>query len=176
MRLLLLLLLFFGVTTASPAFARLDIRIDLSAQRMTVTRDGAKMAVWKISSGRDGYETPTGVFSVQRMDADHHSDEYDNAPMPFSIFFTNGVAIHGTYERGLGSPRSHGCVRLAVGNARQLFGWVEKYGARIEVDGYAGSSVIGNALIEDAAPRRKPKRRRTEDPYRDEFDQFYTQY
>ena len=63
---------------------------------MTVTDHAGKPHVWKISSGRPGFETPTGTFSVQRLDANHFSDEYDQAPMPYSIFFNEGLAIHGT--------------------------------------------------------------------------------
>lgn len=117
----------------APAQATVRISIDLSKQRLTAVRDG-ETVVWKISSGRRGYETPTGRYSVMRMEADHHSDEYDQAPMPYSIFFSpRGLAIHGSFERGLGSPRSHGCVRLSVGNAQKLFEWVERQGATIEI-------------------------------------------
>lgn len=122
---------------AGPAGAAMRIRIDLSAQRLEAVTPQGEAVSWKISSGRRGYETPTGTFSVMRMEADHYSDEYDQAPMPYAIFFSpRGLAIHGSYERGLGSPRSHGCVRLAVPNARQLFQWVEKHGgATIEISG-----------------------------------------
>jgi hypothetical protein len=102
---------------AAPALARVEIFVDLSRQRMTVKKPGGETLEWKVSSGRSGFETPTGVFNVQRMDAEHFSDEYDQAPMPYAIFFSRGLAIHGSYERGLGHPVSHGCVRLSVQNA-----------------------------------------------------------
>ncbi len=115
---------------ATHAQASMRITIDLSAQRLTAVRGDGETVVWKISSGRRGYETPTGHYSVMRMEADHHSDEYEQAPMPYAIFFSpRGLAIHGTFERGLGRPLSHGCVRLSVGNAQKLFEWVEQQGA-----------------------------------------------
>jgi len=119
------------------AAAKVEIRVDLTRQEMTVVKNHEKPIVWKISSGRSGFETPTGSFIVQRLDADHLSDEYDKAPMPYAIFFSRGLAIHGTYERGLGRPASHGCVRLSIGHARELFDWVEEYGASIDIDGVA---------------------------------------
>jgi len=122
----------------APAFARIAIFVDLSAQRMTVTNNGGETLVWKISSGREGFETPTGRFEVQRMDPDHYSEEYDQAPMPWSIFFSRGLAIHGSFERGLGRPRSHGCVRLSIPHARELYELVERYGATIEIAGETG--------------------------------------
>ena len=94
------------------------------------------------------------------MDADHFSDEYDQAPMPYAIFFSRGLAIHGTYQSGLGRPLSHGCVRLSVDHARELYEWVEQYGAsRIEISG-AATDVAG--LREEPAPRRKQARARRE--------------
>src|SRR5262245_53444172 len=75
-----------------------------------------------------GYDTPGGTFKPFRMEIDHYSDEYDNAPMPYSIFFTQtGNAIHGTYEqRNLGRAVSHGCVRLSVKNAATLWNLVKQ--------------------------------------------------
>jgi lipoprotein-anchoring transpeptidase ErfK/SrfK len=138
---------------AAPCQATVRIAIDLDAQRLTATRDDGSTVVWRISSGRPGYETPTGHYSVMRMEADHYSDEYDQAPMPYAIFFSpRGLAIHGSYERGLGRPRSHGCVRLSVANAQKLFGWVEKQGATIDI---YGDSDGGEIAVEDDGPRRR---------------------
>ncbi|GLI91514.1 L,D-transpeptidase [Methylocystis echinoides] len=140
---------------ASPCAATVRISIDLSRQRLTATRDGGETVVWKISSGRPGYETPSGRYQVMRMEADHYSDEYDQAPMPYAIFFSpRGLAIHGSFERGLGSPRSHGCVRLAVGNAEKLFEWVEAQGATIEIVGDTPATKPGR---ERRARRRAPE-------------------
>ncbi len=126
---------------AAPALARVEIFVDLSRQRMTVRKPDGEALVWKVSSGHSGFETPTGVFNVQRMDAEHFSDEYEQAPMPYAIFFSRGLAIHGSYERGLGRPLSHGCIRLSVQNARDLYSWVEQYGATISIAGSADEMV-----------------------------------
>lgn len=136
MNTLRLLLVAAGLLASASAQATVRISIDLSKQRLTAT-NGGETVMWKISSGRRGYETPTGRYSVMRMEVDHHSDEYEQAPMPYAIFFSpRGLAIHGSFERGLGSPRSHGCVRLSVGNAQRLFEWVERHGgATIEIVG-----------------------------------------
>jgi hypothetical protein len=152
-RILSLLLGLAGLSM--PAAAKVEIHVDLGRQRMTVVKNHEKPIVWKISSGRAGYETPTGSFIVQRMDAEHLSDEYDQAPMPYAIFFSRGLAIHGTYERGLGRPASHGCVRLSIDNARDLYDWVEQYGASIEIAGDAP------AFREVSDEDRKPPRRET---------------
>jgi len=105
------------------ALADLMINIDKSTQRMTVTVDGKQIYNWPVSTGGLGYDTPSGTFKPFRMEIDHYSDEYDNAPMPYSIFFTKtGVAVHGTYEqRNLGRAVSHGCVRLSEKNAATLW-------------------------------------------------------
>lgn len=148
--------LLFVLLAGTSCQAAMRIFIDLSKQRLTATRGDGETVVWKISSGRPGYETPTGRFSVMRMEADHYSDEYDQAPMPYAIFFSpRGLAIHGSFERGLGSPRSHGCVRLAVNNAQKLFEWVEAQGgASIEIAGETPA----------AASRRPRARRRPPEP------------
>ncbi|MGJ0507807.1 MAG: L,D-transpeptidase [Methylocystis sp.] len=144
-----------GLLVAAPCQAAVRISIDLAKQRLTATRGGGESVVWKISSGRPGFETPTGRYSVMRMEADHYSDEYDQAPMPYAIFFSpRGLAIHGSHERGLGSPRSHGCVRLSVGNAEKLFEWVEAQGgATIEI---VGDTPAGRSR-ERARARRAPQ-------------------
>ena len=79
------------------ANADLLIEIDKSTQRMTVTVDGAQLYKWPVSTGANGYDTPSGAFRPFRMEIDHTSDEFENAPMPYSIFFTmTGNAVHGT--------------------------------------------------------------------------------
>jgi lipoprotein-anchoring transpeptidase ErfK/SrfK len=90
------------VTSATlSANAKVMIYVDLDAQQMTVIKNNGETHVWKVSSGREGFETPTGLFSVQRLDVNHFSDEYDQSPMPYSIFFAQGLAIHGTNQGGL---------------------------------------------------------------------------
>jgi len=144
-----LLLVAACLLASASAQATVRISIDLSSQRLTATRDG-ETVVWRISSGRPGYETPTGRYSVMRLEPDHHSDEYEQAPMPYAIFFSpRGLAIHGTFERGLGSPRSHGCVRLSVANAQKLFEWVEQQGATIDIVGETRGA--GRGLHEEPA-------------------------
>jgi len=108
--------------------ANLLINVDKSAQRMTVTLDGNRLYEWPVSTGGGGYETPSGSFKPFRMEADHFSKEWDNAPMPHSIFFTQtGDAIHGTNEqRSLGRAVSHGCVRLSRKNAATLWDLVKR--------------------------------------------------
>jgi L,D-transpeptidase catalytic domain len=113
-----------------PARAEILITVDKNTQRMSVVRDGQSLYNWPVSTGRKGYATPSGSFTAFRMEADHHSDEWDDAPMPHSIFFTKiGHAIHGTFDtKNLGKPASHGCVRLSPANAATLFALVEREG------------------------------------------------
>lgn len=123
--------------------AEVVVRVDKDAQRMTVTVDGQERYAWAVSTGTSGYETPAGSFRPNRLVADHRSKEWDDAPMPHSIFFTEaGHAIHGSHAvRRLGSPASHGCVRLAPTHARALFALVRTEGmgnTRIEITGTEG--------------------------------------
>jgi len=121
-------MLALSLTTA--AQAAISITIDKNAQRMTVAVDGATRYVWPVSTGRPGYDTPNGTFKVNRMDADHQSQEWDGAPMPHTMFFDlRGHAIHGFSDvKHLGMPVSHGCVRLAPPNAATLFALVQSQG------------------------------------------------
>jgi hypothetical protein len=116
-----------GLALGQPAHAGILISVDKSTQRMTVTVDGRPRYNWPVSTGKPGYDTPNGTYRPFRMDIDHVSEEYGNAPMPYSIFFTTtGDAVHGTYERGLGRAASHGCVRLSVKNAAALWSLVKR--------------------------------------------------
>lgn len=119
------------IVLASPAMAGdVKIVIDISSQHMKVAVDGAPTYSFAVSTGRKGYRTPQGSYGVQRMYKSYHSKKYELAPMPYSIFFHGGYAIHGTNEvKRLGSPASHGCVRLAPGNARKLFNLVQQNGS-----------------------------------------------
>ncbi|MGU3286733.1 L,D-transpeptidase [Methylobacterium mesophilicum] len=127
--------------TASPA-ARADvlITVDKSAQRMEVSVDGQPRYTWPVSTGVEAYDTPSGSYRPFRMERSHFSKEWDDAPMPFAMFFTNqGHAIHGTnHVRSLGRAASHGCVRLSVRNAATLFNLVKAQGAgrtRVQIEG-----------------------------------------
>jgi hypothetical protein len=130
MRLALVSIVLLLGLAAAPAEASVLIRIDKSSQQMTVTVDGVPRWTWPVSTGRPGYDTPSGSFTAFRMEADHFSKEWDDAPMPHSIFFTpKGHAIHGYLDtRHIGSPASHGCVRLAPENAAKLYALVEEEG------------------------------------------------
>ena len=81
-----------AISFAATAQAAIVVNIDKSAQRMTVAVDGATRYVWPVSTGRAGYDTPNGTFRVNRMDADHLSQEWDNAPMPHTMFFDMQVS------------------------------------------------------------------------------------
>jgi hypothetical protein len=115
---------------ASAAYANIDIAIDKANQQMTVAVDGAQRYTWPVSTGRPGYDTPNGTFKVNRMDANHFSQEWDNAPMPHTMFFDlHGHAIHGFSDVAhLGLAVSHGCVRLNPANATVLFDLVKAEG------------------------------------------------
>jgi hypothetical protein len=115
---------------APAARADILINIDKSTQHMTVDVDGSQRYDWPVSTGRAGYDTPSGTFKPNRMDADHYSQEWDNAPMPHAIFIDlQGHAIHGFFDvKHLGLPVSHGCIRLSPDHAATLFDLVKKEG------------------------------------------------
>lgn len=116
-----------AMSTAAVA-QEVDITIDLSEQEMFVQTPSGN-ALWPVSTGRQGYRTPSGTYTPYRITEMHYSKKYDDAPMPFSIFFKGGYAIHGTYDvKRLGRPASHGCVRLHPEAAQSLYGVVEYYG------------------------------------------------
>ncbi len=124
---LILAALLIGLT--AQASAGVVVRIDNSAQRMHVLVDGMLAYVWPISTARRGYRTPPGNYRVQRMERMWYSRKYDMSPMPYSLFFHGGYAIHGTNDiRRLGRPASHGCVRLHPSHARTLYNLVKSYG------------------------------------------------
>ncbi|WP_244529471.1 L,D-transpeptidase [Mesorhizobium qingshengii] len=115
---------------AAHAFAaEVEVLIDLSEQRMMVEVGGENSYSWLVSTARRGYRTPIGHFQPTRLERTWFSTRYDLSPMPYSIFFRGGYAIHGTKEIGkLGRPVSHGCVRLHPANAHRLFELVRLYG------------------------------------------------
>ena len=116
----------FAVRDASAA---VQVRVSLASQNMSVSVDGAPYANWPISTGREGYGTPPGTYRPQSLRPFHRSSRYNWAPMPHSIFFHHGFAIHGTTEvRNLGRPASHGCIRLSPQNAKTLFDLVRRQG------------------------------------------------
>ena len=109
-----LLLAVAGLMLAgSPALANVAITVNKDTQTMTVAVDGVTKYRWPVSTGIPSRETPSGSFKAFRMEADHYSKEFDDAPMPHSIFFTKiGHAIHGTMSEGrLGTPAWRGRLR-----------------------------------------------------------------
>lgn len=113
---------------AGAAHAGVDVRVDIPAQRMSVTTTDGEVYDWKISSGRKGFRSPNGVYRPTRLEKNWYSRKYGGA-MPHAVFFRGGYAIHGTNSVSrLGSRASHGCVRLAPGNAATLYSLVAKYG------------------------------------------------
>ncbi len=124
---------------ATGAQAAVNIEVDLSHQTMHVTSGNGETRVWPVSTARKGFVTPRGHYRVQSLQAMHYSRKYHNSPMPHSIFFKGGYAIHGTYATGsLGAPASHGCIRLSPDHAAQLYQMVEAEGARISITGSVG--------------------------------------
>ena len=119
------------VAVPNAARANVQVEVDVGSQTMEVYVNGQLRHTWRVSTGRDGYVTPGGEYSVKRMEEEWYSKEYDDAPMPHAVFFNGGYAIHGTYDvKRLGRPASHGCIRLSPGNAARLVGLVEAHGPR----------------------------------------------
>jgi lipoprotein-anchoring transpeptidase ErfK/SrfK len=118
-----------AVSLSSLAEAKVVAHIRLSAQRMDVSVNGVPLYSWPVSTARPGYRTPTGTFKPTALFRYHASTIYSGSPMPYSIFFLRGYAIHGSYEiKYLGRPASHGCVRLHPSNAAALYSLVRTYG------------------------------------------------
>ena len=114
-----------AMLASMPAFAETNITISKSHQLMRVDSDYGSYQ-WRVSTARKGYYTPTGTFHPYSLQLMHYSKKYDNAPMPHSIFFSGGYAIHATPHIGnLGRPASHGCVRLHPANAATLYSIVK---------------------------------------------------
>jgi hypothetical protein len=131
-----LAVLMLATMWVAPASATVNISVNLATQRMNVTTSSGESYNWAISSGRMGFVTPRGTYRPQSLRRMHYSSKYNNAPMPHSIFFHKGWAIHGTSAVGdLGRPASHGCIRLAPGNAAKLFNMVQRQGAVIAING-----------------------------------------
>lgn len=143
------------LAAGSVADAKVSILVDKDNQRMTVSVNGVERHQWPVSSGNPSYETPNGKFQAFRMEADHFSKEFDDAPMPHSIFFTKaGHAIHGTLSEGsLGVPVSHGCVRISRANASTLFSLVKQEGVLNTTVTLTGSSRV--ALARNPRGKRK---------------------
>jgi L,D-transpeptidase catalytic domain len=136
-----------ALTPAQKAEAAVTANVSLAKQRMEVVVDGALTHTWPVSTGRDEFETPAGTYTTQWLDKDHKSQKYDDAPMPYSVFFRGGYAVHGTNAVSmLGRRASHGCVRLSTPNARRFFELVQQHGV-------SASKVV----IHDAPAKRADK-------------------
>lgn len=123
---------FFALSTVAASAMQVDVLVDKVSQHMIVSVDGVPTYDWLVSSGAPtlGYDTPSGDYHVFRMEKEHFSKEWDDAPMPYSMFFTGlGHALHGSYHvKTLGFAVSHGCVRLLPANAAILFDLIQKAG------------------------------------------------
>jgi lipoprotein-anchoring transpeptidase ErfK/SrfK len=109
--------------------AAVTAQVDISQQTIHVFVNGELRHVWPVSTARMGYRTPTGTYRPTVMRRFHRSSKYGGSPMPHSIFFLGGYAIHGSYEiRQLGRAASHGCIRLHPANARELYQMVSYFG------------------------------------------------
>ncbi|MCW2309140.1 L,D-transpeptidase [Rhodobium gokarnense] len=123
--------LLFLTLTPGISSASVVARIDLSQQKMRVIVNGRQTYSWPVSTARRGYRTPTGTYRPKVLKRMHYSSKYHNSPMPHSVFFRGGYAIHGTNAiRRLGRPASHGCVRLHPANARRLYQLIRQHGMR----------------------------------------------
>jgi L,D-transpeptidase-like protein len=136
------------------ADASIVVHIDKNHQKMRVDVNGEPRYEFAVSTGRAGYGTPNGTYHPQRLERTWFSKEYYDSPMPYSIFFTRGYAIHGSYEiRHLGGPASHGCIRLHPSNAAKLFALVKEEGMGNTTIVVSGSNPPGHREVEEAVPR-----------------------
>lgn len=148
------------VTTSRPAAADVLVNVSKTSQRMSVLVDGTSRYNWKVSTGAKRYTTPSGVYQPQWLARKWRSKQYNNAPMPHSIFFHQGYAIHGTTEIArLGKIASHGCVRLHPENAAKLFELVEKQMKNTRI-------VVSDDVIDapDETPKKKNNKYISEQP------------
>jgi len=134
----LALLITLGVIAESPARAEVVVDVDMRTQTMHV-QSASGAYDWPVSTARAGFSTPRGHFAPTGMERMHYSKKYHNSPMPYSIFFRGGYAIHGTMAvASLGRPASHGCVRLSPAHAKTLYEMVQREGASISITGAPG--------------------------------------
>lgn len=184
MRSLLVAVTTLMLFAAGGAQAKVSITVDKDAQMMTVAVDGVTRYRWPVSTGIPSRETPNGSFRAFRMEESHFSKEFDDAPMPHSIFFTKiGHAIHGTDSEGrLGTPASHGCVRLSKANATTLYALVEEQGVlntTVTLTGSASVALARNPRRNTAVARAEPAQpdpQYQQQPYQQQYAQPQQQY
>ncbi len=154
----------------SKPLTTLVARIDLAAQRMQVTENGKVVGDWLISSGTRRHATPPGSFRPKWASRMWYSRQYDNAPMPYAVFFNRGIATHGTNATSrLGRPASHGCIRLRTANARKFYRLVHRHGykrTRIIVSGRPNYASYKKKRVKRRAQRRTTRRNRQARTYR----------
>lgn len=116
----------------APVWAQADTitaRVSIATQTMSVYVGDELIHTWLVSTARRGYKTPPGSYAPYWLNKNHRSRIYDNAPMPYAVFFLGGYAVHGTTDKkALGRRASHGCVRLLTEHARTLYMLVEQHG------------------------------------------------
>jgi len=155
--------------TARTAFGEVVISVDKSTQQMAVSVDGVPRYRFAVSTGRAGYGTPNGTYHPQRLAASWFSKLYYNSPMPHSIFFHGGYAIHGSYDiHRLGGPASHGCIRLHPANAAALFDLVKNEGKDATTIVVSGSNPVvatGSAEAHHHGSKTSPHEQRRRRDY-----------
>jgi lipoprotein-anchoring transpeptidase ErfK/SrfK len=152
----------------APPEPTLLANIDLTSQTMTVSDKNGVIASWKISSARGGYRTPTGTYTPHYTSRMHYSKQYHFSPMPYSVFFNEGVAVHGTGDlRNLGRPASHGCVRSHPKNAKVFYDLVQKHGMQMTRVTVSGKPPYSPAVADG------PRRRRYAQPAYQPFNGFF---
>ena len=156
----------FNLVCAATAQARVHIDVDLGSQTMHVRAEGADYD-WPVSTARFGYRTPRGHYSTGHLERMHYSRKYHMSPMPHSIFFAGGYAIHGTYETGhLGRPASHGCIRLSPSHAAALYQLVKEEGGDIRISGAPPSrSTYARSRWERQAALSRQRRRSADEAF-----------
>ncbi len=147
-----------SLLSVGAAEAKVQIAVDLTSQTMHVSADGAEYD-WPVSTARSGYSTPRGHYRVGHLERMHYSHKYHMSPMPYSIFFAGGYAIHGTYSTAdLGRPASHGCVRLSPSDAALLYEMVKAQGADIRIFGAPpGSPIYAKSRWEKRVARSRSR-------------------
>ncbi|HWK14188.1 MAG TPA: L,D-transpeptidase [Rhizobiaceae bacterium] len=120
-----------GGFPAVASAANVVARVSISNQTMTVVQNGVVKHRWRVSTARKGKVTPRGSWTAKWLSKNHRSSRYNNAPMPYAIFYSGNFAVHGTNQTSrLGRPASAGCVRLDTANAAKLYSIAQRVGLK----------------------------------------------
>lgn len=151
------------------------VNIDKTNQRMTVSVNGVGKYEWPVSTGRAGYSTPSGTYTATSMNEIWYSKQWDNSPMPHSIFFIkDGHAIHGSFDvKNLGRPVSHGCVRISPKNAATLYALVKENGLENTRVAVTGVSPGGEYNVAEDETNPRGVRRSSGVPYYNESQSYH---